>query len=182
MSPSFIQSSSYSPDSIIYKNDKEINSPESESRKQKKERLMAGLKEIYLIGGLAACSGNAAFDKRGGLGSSNSKISSAVASTLQRLLQHVLFLKQHGDCTIVIRSVSWFCIYSQYLAFLAQTYSMWIFVSSSDGYKCENAKSSLALSCYSWHSRHCDRNCFDECHGVLHWSLRNGNLAWRLGM
>lgn len=50
----FIQSSSYSRDSIIYKNDKEINSPESESRKQKKERLMAGLKEIYLIGGLAS--------------------------------------------------------------------------------------------------------------------------------
>ena len=77
----FIQSTSYSPDSIIYKNDKETNSPESESRKQKKERLMAGLKEIYLIGGLAACSRNAAFDKRGGLGSSNSNISSAVAST-----------------------------------------------------------------------------------------------------
>ena len=74
----FIQSSSYSPDSIIYKNDKEINSPESESRKQRKERLMAG---FYLIGGLAACSRNAAFDKRGGLGSSNSNISSAVAST-----------------------------------------------------------------------------------------------------
>lgn len=47
----FIQSSSYSLDSIIYKNDKEINSPESESRKQRKERLMAG---FYLIGGLAA--------------------------------------------------------------------------------------------------------------------------------
>lgn len=50
----FIQSSYYSRDSIIYKNDKEVNCPESESRKQKKERLMAGLKEVYLIGGLAA--------------------------------------------------------------------------------------------------------------------------------
>ena len=47
----FIQSSSYSRDSIIYKNDKEINSPESESRKQRKERLMAG---FYLIGGFAS--------------------------------------------------------------------------------------------------------------------------------
>lgn len=66
----FIESSSYSPDSIINKNDKEINSPESESRKQRKERLNWWI-----------CSRNAAFDKRGGLGSSNSNISSAVAST-----------------------------------------------------------------------------------------------------
>lgn len=72
----FIQSSSYSPDSIIYKNDKEINSPESESRKQRKERLMAGVLFNWWI-----CIRNAAFDKRGGLGSSNSNISSAVAST-----------------------------------------------------------------------------------------------------
>ena len=110
----FIQSSSYSLDSIIYKNDKEINSPESESRKQKKERLIAGLKEIYLIGGLAS----------GMQPSINGEdwvpqTRILVPQLLQRLLQHVLFLKQHGDGTIVIRSVSWFCIYSQYLAFLA---------------------------------------------------------------
>ena len=107
----FIQSSSYSRDSIIYKNDKEINSPESESRKQRKERLMAG---FYLIGGFAS----------GMQPSINGEdwvpqTRILVPQLLQRLLQHVLFLKQHGDCAIVIRSVSWFWIYSQYLAFLA---------------------------------------------------------------
>lgn len=100
----FIQSSSYSPDSIIYKNDKEINSPESESRKKKKERLMAGLKEIYLIGGLAACSAQPSINGEDWV--PQTRI--LVPQLLQRLLQHVLFLKQHGDCTIVIRSVSWF--------------------------------------------------------------------------
>ena len=96
----FIQSTSYSPDSIIYKNDKEINSPESESRKQRKERLIAG---FYLIGGFAS----------GMQPSINGEdwvpqTRILVPQLLQRLLQHVLFLKQHGDCTIVIRSVSWF--------------------------------------------------------------------------
>lgn len=73
----FIQSSSYSRDSIIYKNDKEVNSPESESRKQKKERLMAGLKEVYLIGGLAA-----GMQLTGEDWAPQTQISSAVASTL----------------------------------------------------------------------------------------------------
>ena len=76
---------------------------------------MAGLKEIYLIGGLAAGM-QPSINGEDWVPQTRIVL---VPQLLQRLLQHVLFLKQHGDCTIVIRSVSWFCIYSQYLAFLA---------------------------------------------------------------
>lgn len=75
----FFQSSSYSRDSIIYKNDKEVNSPESESRKQKKERLMAGLKEVHLTGGLAAAGMQPSIN--GEDWAPQTEISSAVAST-----------------------------------------------------------------------------------------------------
>ena len=93
----FIQSSSYSRDSIIYKNDKEVNSPESESREGTPDgRFKRGL----LIGGLAA----------GMLSSINGedwaplKLVPQFPQLLQRLLQHVLFLKQHGDrkCVVVL--------------------------------------------------------------------------------